>query len=236
MRQCMAGGVVLSCLVMAIAMTGCSDASDRLKSSDPKVAIKAMREVAAWENEKAVTILTDYAKTQPDGMLNVQAVRALGSMHRPEAAKALCDFAEKDTRATVRLEAITQLGNHRDEANAKLFEQLAKVDRDPYVRAAAITAIFQLKRLVDVPMLVTLAVQEDDVVVQARAVGAIEKLIQLRSSYNPASPLPERQKALNWLQQNAKEIAAELRKDQEKEKAAKGSVMNTASFRYSHIA
>jgi HEAT repeat protein len=221
MRQFLASGVAVICLVMAVTLTGCNDATEKLKSSDKNVVTQAIREIADWDTEQAVTVLTDFVKTQSDEVLAARALRALGGMHRPEAAKALCELAKNDKRATIRSEAVTQVGRRREASYAKdLFEPLAATDPDPYVRSAAVSAILELNRLADIPMLLNLAQREDAVVVQARAVAAVEKLLTMKSAYNPAASPEQRLEAIARLQTMAVGMAASIQR--EREKTSKG--------------
>jgi len=228
MGRYLTGGAALTWLAIGILAGGCSDAVEKLKSPDRKVVIEAIREIASWDSASAAATLTDFGKTQADSVLAIEAVRGIGRIHRDEAAKALADFAAQGKHPAVRREAVTQMTYRKDEAFRKLFEQLARTDPDPQVRATAISAILHFRNLKDVPLFLELADQEQDDMVQARAVGAVEKLIQVRTAYNPTAPAQDRQRIIDRLRRgdpqtgrgSAVDMAAVIQ--EERNKASKG--------------
>jgi HEAT repeat protein len=199
MHRSVSIGLALAMAAGAFVMGGCSDAPDRLKATDSKVVIEAIREVAAWNNAEAVRVLTEFVSKQGDEMLAIQAVRSLGLMLRDDSLVTLADIAKTDKRAAVRQEAVAAIGHSRDDKYAGLLRELVTADPDPRVRAAAIGAMLRYKRLADVAFFVDVADKDQDDLVQAQAMGAVEKLLTMNFGYDRTASAAKRRAIIDSL-------------------------------------
>ncbi len=204
MRKAAALMAACSAALMVVALTGCSDPSDNLNSSDRDVCREALWACASSSSDEVVESVAQVVASD-DTMLAVEAVRTLGRMRTGRAVEVLGEVASgaRDKRDAIRQEAVVQLGRQHGPEVLKVLRQVVKVDHDPRVRVAAVTSLSWHESLQDVPLLVEVAETETDPVVQARAVGAVEKLVSLRFGYDPAASAEERQKAIVRMRRKA---------------------------------
>jgi HEAT repeat protein len=189
--------LILAVGAMGVA-AGCSNAPDRLKSSDPKEVTAAIREIAAWDNAKAVGLLKDFVATQGDEMLAIQAIRSLGLMFNEDAYQALEEIASSCTRSALRQEAVTAFGQNRNERFLPTLRKVVDLDPDTRVRGSAIAALAKYRNMADIPLFLSVANKETDPYVQGQAVGAMEKLLGMGLfGYSREAPAEKRREAID---------------------------------------
>jgi HEAT repeat protein len=184
--------------VIVAAMAGCSEPSEQLTSSDPTVAISALR---ACRTEAGDEVVERVARVvaRPDTRVATEAVRSLGRMRTPRAVRALVRIAHSanERRPAIRREAVVQLGRRRKNPEAvAAIEQAVQADPDPHVRAVAATSLGWQRSMDHVPLLVEVAEADADPMVQACAVSAVERLVGIRFRYDPHATPEERREAL----------------------------------------
>ena len=215
-----AAAILVPLGVFGLALAGCSDPAEKLKSADPAVCIEGLRQLARRESDEAVDRILGAAN-HPDEMVAVEAVRTLGDMRNPKATAAIGQVASQNKRAAVRQEAVIQLGRREGPEALVVLRKVVQVDPDPRVRGGALTAIVRQRSLGDVPLLVRVAESDGDLLVQTQAVGAVERLVGIRYRFNPSAPPEARQRVLEAVRLSAERAAVELEKRRREAEAKK---------------
>jgi len=205
-RRTLAGLAAWVGLAAAAAATaGCSDPSEELASSDPAVAVEALRACRTSAGDDVADKVA-RAVARPEPAVAAEAVRSLGRMRNPRAVRTLIRIASSaaEPRATVRREAVVQLGRRRDDPDAvAALRQAVQADADPRVRAAAATGLGWRRSPADVPLLLEVAETDADPMVQACAVSAVERWVGLRFRYDPHASPDARRRVLEQVREMA---------------------------------
>ena len=196
----------LTCLVLS----GCSEPEDGGSSTEMARQVRAIREAAAADNDRAAQQVAKAVQDN-DPATAREAVAALGRMSTPAAVEALDRIATSEPRAEMRQLGVAALAGGKNPRAAEVLRQVLRSDSSPAVRGEAAAGLARVGSLDDVDPLVSAATTETDPLVIRREIAAIERLVGVKFCYDPAAPPEEQRHVLEAVRTFASRLAHDIK-------------------------